>query len=83
MDLKFGFFTLKQLMKERIMMLLIKTMETYFPLTLNSCATTTMTIMSSLGFDIFVLIVNFIQEGWCQGMSQHNFLKHQTQLRKL
>jgi hypothetical protein len=64
MDSKFSFLTLKQLMKEHIMMLLIKTMETYFPLTLNSCATTTITIMSSLGFDIFALIVNFIQGGW-------------------
>jgi hypothetical protein len=41
-----------------------KTMEIYFPLTLNNCATTTISIMSSLGFDIFALLVNFIQEGW-------------------
>jgi hypothetical protein len=64
MDSKFGFLTLKQFMKEHIMMLLTKTMETYFPLALNSCATTTITIMSSLGFDVFALIVNSIQEGW-------------------
>ncbi len=46
------------------MMLLTKTMEIYFPLTLNSCAIATITIISSLGFDIFALIVNSIQEGW-------------------
>lgn len=35
-----------------------------FSSTLDSCATTTISIMSSLGFDIFALIVNFIQECW-------------------
>jgi hypothetical protein len=59
------------------------TSETKVPLTLNSCATITITFnlcMLRLTFDTFPMMVNFIDEVGCHNMPQWDYLKHQTQL---
>jgi hypothetical protein len=59
------------------------TLETKIPLTLNNCATITITFnlcVLRLTLDTFPMMVNFIDEVGCHNMPQSNYLKHQTQL---